>query len=135
MLNAIGLENIGVDTFVEEKLPFLQSINTAVILNIYGRNIEEYGEMAQRVNDIEGIAGVELNISCPNVKEGGITFGTDAKQVDRIVSAVRKVVKKCLLVVKLSPNVTDILEPAHAAIEAGADCLSLVNTFTSLAIA
>ncbi|MCK4850557.1 MAG: dihydroorotate dehydrogenase, partial [Phycisphaerae bacterium] len=98
------------------------------------RTIDEYREVAQRLDEVEEISGLEVNISCPNVQEGGMSFGTDAREVSRLVSAVRQVVKRCTLVVKLTPNVTDILEPARAAVEAGAQCLSLVNTFTSLAI-
>ena len=134
LLNAIGLANVGLEVFLKEKVPQLERIPSPVVVNVAGRTIDEYVEVAAKLDDVEQISGLELNISCPNVKEGGITFGTEAKQVSKIVSAVREVVKRCLLVVKLSPNVTDILEPARAAVEAGADCLSLVNTFTSLAI-
>ena len=134
LLNAIGLANVGLEVFLKEKVPQLERIPSPIFVNVAGRTIDEYIEVAARLDEVEQISGLELNISCPNVKEGGITFGTEAKQVSKIVSAIRQVVKRCLLVVKLSPNVTDILEPARAAVEAGADCLSLVNTFTSLAI-
>ena len=134
LLNAIGLANVGLEVFIQEKVPQLERIPSPVFVNVAGRTIDEYVEVAARLDKVAQISGLELNISCPNVKEGGITFGTQAKQVSKIVSAVREVVERCLLVVKLSPNVTDILEPARAAVEAGADCLSLVNTFTSLAI-
>ena len=134
LLNAIGLANIGLDVFLKEKVPELQRIPSPVFVNVAGRTIDEYTEVAARLDEAEPISGLELNISCPNVKEGGISFGTDATQVSKIVSAVRKAVKRCLLVVKLSPNVTDILEPARAAVEAGADCLSLINTLAGLAI-
>lgn len=134
LLNAIGLANVGLERFVKEKVPQLKQLPCPVFVNVAGRTIDEYRQVAQRLDEVEEISGLEINISCPNVKEGGITFGTDPKQVTQVVSAVRQVVKRCALVVKLSPNVTDILEPARAAIEAGAECLSLVNTFTSLAI-
>jgi len=134
LMNAIGLANVGLERFIEEKVPRLRQISCPVFVNVAGRTIEEYVEVARRLDEVEEIAGLEVNISCPNVTEGGISFGTDGMQVSQVVSAVRKVVKRCALVVKLSPNVTDILEPARAAIEAGAECLSLVNTFTSLAI-
>ncbi len=133
MLNAIGLENVGLEAFVREKLPFLQSINTAVILNIYGRDIEEYGEMAQRLDGTKGIAGVELNISCPNVKAGGVAFGTDPKLAFQVTKAVRKKTS-FPLIVKLSPNVTDIAAIAKSVEEAGADVLSLINTITGMAV-
>ena len=134
LLNAIGLANVGLERFIKEQVPQLKQLPCPVFVNVAGRTIDEYTEVAQRLDEVEEIAGLEVNISCPNVKEGGITFGTDAKQVSQVVSAVRQVVKRCTLVVKLSPNVTDILEPARAAVEAGAQCLSLVNTFMSLAI-
>ena len=134
LLNAIGLANVGLEVFLKEKVPSLARIPCPAVVNVAGRTIDEYIEVARKLDEVEQISGLEINISCPNVKEGGITFGTEAKQVSKIVSAVRDVVKRCLLIVKLSPNVTDILEPARAAVEAGADCLSLVNTFTSLAI-
>jgi len=134
LLNAIGLANVGLEIFLKEKVPQFERIPSPIFVNVAGRTMDEYVEVADRLDEVKQISGLELNISCPNVKEGGISFGTEAKQVSKIVAAVRKVVKRCLLVVKLSPNVTDIVEPARAAIEAGADCLSLVNTFTSLAI-
>ena len=134
LMNAIGLANVGLEKFIEEKVPRLRELPCPVFVNVAGRTIEEYVEVARRLDEVEEIAGLEVNISCPNVKEGGISFGTDAGQVSQVVSAVRKVVERCVLVVKLSPNVTDILAPARAAVEAGAQCLSLVNTFTSLAI-
>ena len=134
LLNAIGLANVGLERFIDEKVPQLKQLRCPVFVNVAGRTIDEYREVAQRLDEVEEVSGLEINISCPNVKEGGISFGTDAGQVSQVVSAVRQVVKRCTLVVKLSPNVTDILEPARAAVEAGAQCLSLVNTFTSLAI-
>lgn len=134
LLNAIGLANVGLERFIEEKVPRLREIPAPIFVNVAGRTIDEYVEVAKRLDEVPEISGLELNISCPNVKEGGIAFGTDAIQVSRIVSAVKQHLKRCPLIVKLSPNVTDILEPARAAVEAGADCLSLINTLTGIAI-
>lgn len=133
MLNAIGLENVGIDVFVEKKLPYLRTLATPAWVNIYGRTIEEYAELARRIEDIEGISGIELNISCPNVKTGGIAFGVDRRMAYEVVQAVRKKTARPLMV-KLSPNVTDITEIARSAIDAGADALSLINTITGMAI-
>ena len=133
MLNAIGLENVGLDVFVKEKLPFLQTLFPPIFANIYGTSIEAYAELAARVDELEGIAGVEVNISCPNVKAGGIAFGADPNSAFKVVKAVRKKTSKPLIV-KLSPNVTDITIIARSAEEAGADALSLINTITGLAI-
>jgi dihydroorotate dehydrogenase (NAD+) catalytic subunit len=133
MLNAIGLENMGVDTFINEKLPWLQSFSTPVIVNIYGTTVDEYAELAMRINDVDHIAGVEVNISCPNVKAGGVAFGVDKHAAEQVVKAVReKTVKP--LIVKLSPNVTDIVEIAKSAEGAGADSISLINTITGMLI-
>jgi len=133
MLNAIGLENVGFDAFVKDKLPFLQSLDTATILNVYGRDRGEYADLAERIQDIEGIAGIEVNISCPNVKAGGIAFGTDPRMASRITGAVRD--KTTLpLIVKLSPNVTDIKAIARSVEDAGADAISLINTITAMAV-
>ena len=133
MLNAIGLENVGLEAFVHNKLPFLQTLDTPIILNIYGHNIEQYAELAERIRDLEGIAGIEVNISCPNVKAGGIAFGTDPKMAFQVTKAVRKKTK-LPLVVKLSPNVTDIKTIARSVEEAGADAVSLINTITAMAV-
>jgi len=133
MLNAIGLENVGLDVFVKEKLPFLQTLFPPIFANIYGTSIEAYAELAARVDELEGIAGVEVNISCPNVKAGGIAFGADPNSAFKVVKAVRKKTSK-QLIVKLSPNVTDITIIARSAEEAGADALSLINTITGMAI-
>jgi dihydroorotate dehydrogenase (NAD+) catalytic subunit len=133
MLNAIGLENVGLDAFEQKKLPFLSTFQTPVILNIYGREAEAYAEMAERINDLEGVAGIEVNISCPNVKAGGIAFGTDPKMAFQVVQAVRK--KTSLPVIpKLSPNVTDIQIIARSVAEAGADAISLINTVRGMAV-
>ena len=133
MLNAIGLENVGIDVFVNEKLPFLQTLFPPIFANIYGTSIEAYAELAARVDELEAIAGVEVNISCPNVKAGGIAFGADPNSAFKVVRAVRKKTSK-QLIVKLSPNVTDITIIARSAEDAGADALSLINTITGMAI-
>jgi dihydroorotate dehydrogenase (NAD+) catalytic subunit len=133
MLNAIGLQNVGIDAFIDEKLPFLRKINTPVIVNVYGNSLEEYGELAGRLDRIPEVSALEVNISCPNVKQGGIVFGTDPKAAFEVVSLVRESTIKPVIV-KLSPNVTDVVEMAHASVEAGADALSLINTLTGMAI-
>jgi dihydroorotate dehydrogenase (NAD+) catalytic subunit len=133
MLNAIGLENIGIEAFAVEKLPFLKTLDTPTVANIYGTTVEEYAELAARIDALEAVAGIEINISCPNVKAGGIAFGVDPKAAFRVVSAVRK--RTTLpLIVKLSPNVTDITVIAKNAVDAGADALSLINTLTGMAV-
>jgi dihydroorotate dehydrogenase (NAD+) catalytic subunit len=133
MLNAIGLENIGIDGFIAEKLPFLKTIATPVFVNIYGTTIEEYAKLAARIDSVESIAGIEVNISCPNVKAGGIAFGVDCRAAAEVVAAVRKETVKPLMV-KLSPNVTDIVEIAKSVEGAGADSISLINTITGMLI-
>jgi len=133
MLNAIGLQNVGVDAFIEYKLPFLRELNTPVIVNFFGNTLEEYGEVAKRLSDIPEIAGVELNISCPNVKQGGIVFGTDPMAAAEVVGLVRSKLSKPLIV-KLTPNVTDITVTARAVEEAGADAISCINTLTGMAV-
>jgi dihydroorotate dehydrogenase (NAD+) catalytic subunit len=127
MLNAIGLENIGLDKFIEEKLPKLNDFNTRLIVNFFGNTIEEYVEMAEALSKLERVDVLEMNISCPNVKEGGVSFSSNPEIVHRVVSAVRGATMK-FLIVKLSPNVTDITEIAKSAEDAGADALSLINT-------
>jgi dihydroorotate dehydrogenase (NAD+) catalytic subunit len=133
MLNAIGLQNVGMDVFEEQKLPFLTGLQTPVIVNFFGNSLEEYGQAAQRLSHIDGIAAVELNISCPNVKQGGIVFGTDPVAASEVVSLVRRHINKPLIV-KLTPNVTDITVIARAVEEAGADAISCINTLTGLAV-
>lgn len=133
MLNAIGLENVGLDDFVQEKLPYLKPLAVPVIVNIYGRSVEEYAELAGRLDAVEGVAAVEVNISCPNVKAGGVAFGVDPLAAHQAVKAVRGRTGRPLLV-KLSPNVTDISSIAEAVEEAGADALSLINTITGMAV-
>jgi dihydroorotate dehydrogenase (NAD+) catalytic subunit len=133
MLNAIGLENVGIDAFADQKLPFLKTLSPPILANIYGTCIEDYAELAARLETLEGIAGVEVNISYPNVKAGGIAFGADPDVAYRVVAAVREKTTKHLMV-KLSPNVTDITLIARSAEAAGADSLSLINTITGMAI-
>lgn len=133
MLNSIGLQNIGIERFIREKLPFLRQFDTAVIVNFFGDSIEEYREAAMALKDVEGIHGLEMNISCPNKEAGWSIFGTDPKTTYKVVSSVRKVTK-LPLIVKLSPNVTDISMMSRVAEEAGADAISLINTITGMAI-
>ncbi len=133
MLNAIGLENVGLEAFVKEKIPFLQNLTTPTLVNIYGKTKEEYAELAARLEDIEAISGVEVNISCPNVKAGGVAFGAYPQTAAEVVRAVRSKTTG-LLVVKLSPNVTDVAEIARSVEAAGADSISLINTITGMAI-
>ena len=134
MLNAIGLANIGVHKFVEEKLPVLEKLSPAVFVNVAGETIDDYVTVVERLASESAIAGFELNISCPNVAKGGIAFGTEPEQVAKITSAVKKAAGEKVLMVKLSPTVTDISVIARAAVEAGADALSLINTFTAMVI-
>ena len=133
MLNAIGLQNVGVDAFIQDKMPFLEQFDTPIVVNFFGNTQEEYGEVAARLNDVAGVAALEMNISCPNVKHGGIVFGTDPKAASAVISLVRKRTNKPLIV-KLTPNVTDIQITARAAEDAGADVLSLINTLTGMAV-
>lgn len=133
MLNAIGLQNVGVETFAEQKMPLLREAGVPVIANFFGNTVEEYAACARRLSVVEGLAALEMNISCPNVKAGGIAFGVDPDLARTVVSAVRRVTD-LPLIVKLSPNVTDIRVLARAAVDAGADALSLINTITALAV-
>ena len=133
MLNAIGLQNVGIEAFIAKKVPFLRNVQTPAIANFFGSTIDEYAELAGRLDQIPEIAGLEVNISCPNVKQGGIVFGTDPKCAADVVTACRKATSKPLIV-KLSPNVTDVVVMAKACADAGADALSLINTLTGLAI-
>jgi len=136
ILNAIGLQNVGVEVLIKEKLPYLQKFNTPVIINISGDTIEEYVKLAIRLEEASQelrIVGLEVNISCPNVKKGGVAWGTDAKATYKVVSSIRKITT-LPLIVKLTPNVTDIKAIAQAAEEAGADALSLINTLVGMAI-
>ncbi len=133
MLNSIGLQNIGVEAFVRDKLPFLRRIDTRVLANIYGHSAEEYAAVAGILDGADGVDGIELNISCPNVKKGGMAFGTDRAETSRVVRLVRRATR-LPLIVKLSPNVTDITEFARAAEGEGADALSLINTLLGMAV-
>jgi dihydroorotate dehydrogenase (NAD+) catalytic subunit len=133
MLNAIGLENPGVDVFLNEKLPYLRKFDTAVIVNVFGYSLEEYVGVVERLDGVPGVSGLEVNISCPNVKAGGIVFGTNVTSAFDLLSAVRKATK-LPLIAKLSPNVTNITEFAKAAQDAGCDGLSLINTLLGMAI-
>ncbi len=133
MLNAIGLENPGVDVFIDRKLPYLRQFDTAVIVNIFGYSLEEYVGVTERLDDVPGVSGLEVNISCPNVKAGGIMFGTNAKAAFELLSAVRRATR-LPVIAKLSPNVTDITEFARVARDAGCDGLSLINTLLGMAI-
>ena len=132
MLNAIGLQNPGVDTFIDRDLKFLEKYDTKVIVNVCGHSIKEYEECVERLSDIESVDLLEINVSCPNVKEGGIAFGTKPESLNEITKALKAKAKKPLIM-KLSPNVTDITEMARAAVDGGADALSL-NTITGMKI-
>ena len=133
MLNAIGLENVGVEAFQKEKLPFLRRLDTQVFANIYGKTMDEYERLAALMDESEGVAGVEINISCPNVSAGGMAFGTDPESAAQVVRRVRKATCKHVMV-KLSPNVTDITAIAQRVEAEGADSVSLINTLTGMAI-
>ena len=133
MLNAIGLENVGIDGFIKDKLPFLETLRPPTIANIYGKTIEAYAQLAERIEPLDAVKGLEVNISCPNVKEGGVAFGSDPKIAGEVVKAVREKTTKHLMV-KLSPNVTDIALMARVVEDAGADALSLINTITGMAV-
>ena len=133
MLNAVGLQNKGVDYFISEIYPQIKDIRTNMIVNVSGSAIEDYVQTAEKINALDSIPAIELNISCPNVKQGGMAFGVTAKGASEVVKAVREVYKKTLIV-KLSPNVTDITEIARAVEGAGADSVSLINTLLGMAI-
>jgi dihydroorotate dehydrogenase (NAD+) catalytic subunit len=133
ILNAIGLANVGLERFISEKLPVLARLNVPAIVNVAGHSLEEYRTVCERLDAEETVAALELNVSCPNVSDG-LVFGTDADALGHLIESVRKVVKRAVLVVKLSPNVTDITKTARAAVNAGAECLSMINTFVGMAI-
>lgn len=134
MLNAIGLQNIGAAAFLTEKLPKLQEMKNIVVLaNVFGYTREDYERTIEILNDGEGIAAYELNVSCPNTSEGGLQFGTDPRSLDEVVTTAKRASRRPLIV-KLSPNVTSIAQMAHIAQEAGADAISLINTFVAMAI-
>lgn len=134
MLNAIGLQNIGATAFLAEKLPKLRQMKNIVVLaNVFGYTRDDYEKTIEILNDGEGIAAYELNVSCPNTSEGGLQFGSDPRSLDEVVTAAKRVARRPLIV-KLSPNVTSIAQMAHVAQEAGADAISLINTFVAMAI-
>ena len=133
MINAIGLENVGIDAFVERKLPFLKTLAPPILVNIYGQKEAHYAQLAARIEEIDAVSGIEVNISCPNVKAGGMAFGVDPQAAFSVVQSVRKKTSKFLMV-KLSPNVTDITEIARRVEAAGADAISLINTLSAMAI-
>jgi len=133
MLNAIGLENVGVEKFITEKLPSLRGFGTPIVVNILGDSLDDYASLAKKLNNIEGISAIEVNISCPNVKQGGVAFGTDPVMVREVTAAVKENAGQPVII-KLSPNVTDITVTARAAEEAGADAISLINTLIGMAI-
>jgi dihydroorotate dehydrogenase (NAD+) catalytic subunit len=133
MLNTIGLQNIGVDSFIADKLPELRAYETAVVANVFGETIPEYVEVCEKLDGAEGVHAIEVNVSCPNVDKGGIVFGNDPRALAEVTAACRGATD-LPLIVKLSPNVTDITVTARAAEEAGADIISLVNTYVGMAI-
>jgi dihydroorotate dehydrogenase (NAD+) catalytic subunit len=133
MLNAIGLQNVGFEAFINEKMPLLRAGSTPVIVNFYGETIEQYVELAERLSSVSGIAALEANISCPNIKQGGISFGTDARMAGEITGRIRAATR-LPLIVKLTPNVTDIAQIAFSVEQAGADAISLINTLTGMVI-
>ncbi|MDR1756614.1 MAG: dihydroorotate dehydrogenase [Culturomica sp.] len=133
MLNAVGLQNKGVDYFIDRIYPGIQGLKTNILVNVSGSTVSDYVETAAKINELEHIPAIELNISCPNVKEGGMAFGTRCSSVSEVVRAVRQVYRKHLMV-KLSPNVTDIQEIARTAEAEGADSLSLINTLMGMAV-
>lgn len=133
MLNAIGLENVGLDAFIKYKMPFLRKLKTQVLVNIYGVDITAYAQLAERLNDVDGVSGIEVNISCPNVKQGGVAFGADAQTAAQVIQAVRSKYTGFVMV-KLSPNVTDITQIATSVADAGADAVSLINTITGMVV-
>lgn len=133
LLNAIGLPGPGVDGFVQEYMPFLRRYDVPVIVNIWGKTVEEYAEVAARFDAVPGVAGLEVNVSCPNIKEGSAIFGTDLKMFERVVTAIRKSTR-LPVIPKLAPNVSDIAEYARCAEACGADAISLINSFPAMAV-
>lgn len=133
MLNAIGLQNVGLDAFISEKMPFLRTLGIPIIVSISGEDETEYIEIAERLSQIADVSGLEINISCPNVAKGGMQFGSDSQMTYELINSLR-CATNLPLIVKLSPNVTDIVEIAKSAEQAGADALSLINTFLGMSI-
>ena len=134
MLNSIGLQNVGIKAFIADKLPNLRELDTTIFANVFGYTAEEYPAVIEQLEDTDGLAGYEINVSCPNTKCGGLQFGADPRLLAEVTSLAKKAAKRRPLMVKLSPNVTDIAAMASAAEEAGADAISLVNTLKALAI-
>jgi dihydroorotate dehydrogenase (NAD+) catalytic subunit len=132
MLNAIGLQNVGIEAFIREKLPYLRTLEPPLIVNVAGESVEDFRDLTKRIGDQEGVAGVELNISCPNVA-GGLDFSTDPDLAHRVVKAAREATR-LPLIPKLSPNVTDIVAIARAVADAGADAISMINTLVGMAV-
>ncbi len=133
LLNSIGLQNVGVDAFIEKKMPFLRRFDTRIIANVTGSTVAEYGEICRRLDGVEGLHAIEVNLSCPNVREGGIQFGTDPKSLGAVVRETRSATTLPLFA-KLSPNVTDIASLAQVAQDEGADAVSLINTLLGMAV-
>ena len=133
MLNAIGLQNVGLKRFLKEKLPYLRTFDTKVIVNVLGNTVQEYVKLAKALDEA-GVDGIELNVSCPNVKQGGILFGTDKKALAKLIAKVRQAVRKSVLITKLSPTVSNIPEFARTAEENGSDAITLINTIPAMAI-
>lgn len=134
MLNAIGLENVGLERFLREKMPYLRACGCRVIVNILGDSIEEYAILARELSEVDGIDGLEVNISCPNVKKGGVAFGTVPEMAAAVTRAVKEAAHEKTVIIKLSPNVTDIVAMAKAVEQSGADAISLINTLIGMAI-
>lgn len=134
MLNSIGLQNVGVDALIRDKLPKIRTLGTPVIVNIVGKEIDDYVTVAKKLNDQETVAGIELNISCPNIKQGGISFGQNPSMSAEITQAVKYAAPRKPLIVKLTPNVTDVAAIGLAVERGGADAISLINTITGMAI-
>ena len=133
MLNAIGLQNVGLKRFLQEKLPYMRTFDTKVIVNVLGNTVQEYVKLAKALDEA-GVDGIELNVSCPNVKQGGILFGTDKKALAKLIAKVRQAVSKSVLITKLSPTVSNIPEFARTAEENGSDAITLINTIPGMAI-
>ena len=133
MLNAVGLQNVGVRKFIDDKLPWLRTIDSRVIANIFGETIEDYASVADILNDADGVDAIEVNISCPNVKKGGMTFGSDPVVAGEVTKAVKNV-SSLPVIVKLTPNVTDITAIARSVEASGADALSVINTITGMSV-
>ena len=133
MLNSVGLQNKGIDHFVKEIYPRIKDLDTQIIVNVSGSTVDEYVNVAERINELEKIPAIELNISCPNVKEGGMAFGTQPSMAREVTEAIRQVYKKVLMV-KLSPNVTSVTDIATAVVDGGADAITLINTLLGIAI-